>query len=152
MTRASKAKQTQPVGMSWLALMPFPAFNPLNWQALALPRNAMLASLTTTRLALDVWRAGSDSCRTLLRQQQDELLKMFDAAEAIEAPESSEARMEVEDQEAKRATAAFVQPMVEATRAYGRVGRAFIVAQRDTLRAFSPAPEPPHAADDARPT
>jgi hypothetical protein len=33
--------------------------------------------------------------------------------------------------------------MVEATRAYNRVGRAFIVAQRDTLRAWS-QPENPH--------
>src|SRR5689334_16927574 len=79
MARAPKAEQAQPNGMSWLALMPFPAFNPLNWQALAIPQNAVLASLTTAKLTLDAWRAGSDSVRAMLRQQQDEMLKLLDA-------------------------------------------------------------------------
>lgn len=134
-------------GMSWLALMPFPAFNPLNWGALAAPRNAMLASLHTTRLALDAWRAGADGMRAMMRLQQDEMLRMLETqeqqlAETAAETMAPEGEPGTERADADAAASLLMQPMVEATRAYGRVGRAFIVAQRDTLRAF--APEKPH--------
>ncbi|MGD9981554.1 MAG: hypothetical protein AB7H66_02875 [Hyphomonadaceae bacterium] len=141
MARAKSANSND--GMSWLALMPFPQFTPLNWWALATPRNAMLASLSTTKLALDAWRAGADGLRAMARLQQDEMLRMLEAP-MQEAAERAEASAETADEQQAETTAALlVRPMVEATRAYGRVGRAFIVAQRDTLRAFAP-PEQPH--------
>jgi len=135
-------------GMGWLTLMPFPAFNPLNWGALASSHNAALAALHNTRLALDVWRATSDGMRAMMRLQQDELLKMLSDAETPAqrketAPTESDARAS-EARDAEAATAMFVQPMIEATRAYGQVGKAFIVAQRDTLRAFARPQESPH--------
>jgi hypothetical protein len=148
MARGPKAAQhTSNDGMSWLALMPFPAFNPLNWWALASPRNAMLASLNNAHLAIDAWRAGADGLRAMMRLQQDELLKMLEApiealpekADGAEVETAAEAHT-LEDGEAP-AAADFVRPMIspmlEVTRAYGRVGRAFIVAQRDTMRAFA---------------
>jgi len=137
--------------MSWLALMPFPAFTPLNWWALTTPRNALLASLNNTRLALDAWRAGADGVRAMARLQQDELLRMVEAPlEAKQRPvaanlDGKPAPDSVVDEQADSSAAAalLVQPMLEVTRAYGRVGRAFIVAQRDTMRAFAP-PSKPH--------
>jgi hypothetical protein len=136
--------------MSWLALMPFPAFTPLNWWALATPRNALLASLNNARLALDAWRAGADGLRAMARLQQDELLRMVEAPLEAEQPEAANLDGEsvpepVKDEQADASVAAslLVQPMIEVTRAYGRVGRAFIVAQRDTMRAFAP-PSKPH--------
>lgn len=139
MARAPKTEQAGPNGMSMLTVMPFPAFNPLNWWALASPRNAMLASVHTARLALDAWRAGADSVRAMMRLQQDEVLKLLQAE--TEGPETAaeEAEHEAEVEDSEAAAALFVQPMIEATRAYGRVGKAFIVAQRDSLRAFAPA-------------
>ena len=122
-------------GMAWLALMPFPAFTPLNWWALASPRNAALATLNSTRLALDLWRASSDGARAIVRLQQDELLKMLEA-QREEVPAKVDGAETADSEKAEEAPF-FVQPMLEATRAYNRVGRAFIVAQRDTLRAFS---------------
>ena len=135
MTRAQSATETK--GMSLLALMPFPAFNPLNWGALAVPRNALLASAHSSQLVLDAWRAAGDSMRALVRLQQDEFLKLLqaEAGHAETQAEATEHKAEVADSET--AAALFVEPMLEATRAYNRVGRAFIVAQRDTLRAFS---------------
>jgi len=131
--------------MSWLALMPFPAFTPLNWWALTTPRNAVLASLSTTRLALDAWRAGADGLRAMMRLQQDEMLRALETPLTEASESEAQAEASAESGETAESTAALlVRPMVEATRAYGRVGRAFIVAQRDTLRAFAPPPEQPH--------
>jgi hypothetical protein len=136
--------------MTWLALMPFPAFNPLNWWALSTPRNIMLASLNNARLAADAWRAGADGLRAIVRLQQDEALKALEAQfeardeEAdTEAVEAAAPGAEIAADEASEQTAALlVRPMIEVTRAYGRVGRAFIVAQRDTMRAFAQTPKP----------
>jgi hypothetical protein len=148
MARGRKAADSPNDGMSWLALMPFPAFTPLNWWALATPRNALLASMNNTRLALDAWRAGADGLRAMARLQQDEMLRMIEAPLDAEQPEAANLDGEsvpepVTDAQADTAASLLVQPMIEATRAYGRVGRAFIVAQRDTMRAFAP-PEKPH--------
>jgi hypothetical protein len=138
MARVNKTANSND-GMNLLTVMPFPAFNPLNWWALATPRNAALASLTHARLALDAWRAGADGMRAMVRAQQDEMLKMLDPQldEAAESAATDETPA-TEAADADTATTLFVRPMIEATRAYGLVGRAFIVAQRDTLRAFAP--------------
>lgn len=133
-------------GMTWLALMPFPAFNPLNWWALTSPHNAALATLHTTRVAMDAWRAGADGMRAMVRMQQDEMLKMIEAPlheRAEDADASAEAADARPDEQAEATAALLVRPMMEVTRAYGRVGRAFIVAQRDTMRAFA-QPEQQH--------
>jgi hypothetical protein len=84
--------------------------------------------------------APADSLRALVRLQQDEALRALSAqierrAENLEEVETGEPAEEVVE------APFFVQPMIEATRAYSRVGRAFIVAQRDTLRAFAPREE-----------
>jgi hypothetical protein len=134
--------------MTWLALMPFPALTPLNWWALTSPRNALLASLNTTRVAIDAWRAGADGMRAMLRLQQDEALKMLEAQMQAQDAEAEVAEAEAAPSEASadeasdQAAAMLVRPMMEVTRAYGRVGRAFIVAQRDTMRAFVQPPKP----------
>lgn len=148
MARGPKPAASANDGMSWLALMPFPAFTPLNWWALTTPRNAMLATLSNTRLALDAWRAGADGLRAMARLQQDEALKLLAApidASKGEDAEAAQAETQRGDgaEEASEAAATFlVRPMVEATRAYSRVGRAFIVAQRDTLRAWTQTERP----------
>ncbi|MGQ0532288.1 MAG: hypothetical protein ACT4OF_06310 [Caulobacteraceae bacterium] len=152
MARGPKAVETPNDGMSWLALAPFPAFNPLNWWALTTPRNFWLASLNNTRLALDAWRAGADGVRAMMRLQQDEMLSALEAplerradgAEAVDGDGAAAATEAAKDAEADANAAAsmLVQPMIEATRAYGRVGRAFIVAQRDTMRAFAQSSKP----------
>jgi hypothetical protein len=144
MSRARKPAET-PDGMSWIALMPFPAFNPLNWWALATPEHALKASLHNTRLALDAWRAGADGMRAMLRTQQDTLLSMAAAPVAEREEAGGEARADdaqAAADDAPAAAADFVRPMLEVTRAYGRVGKAFIVAQRDTMRAFTEAGKP----------
>jgi hypothetical protein len=149
MARGPKPTASSSDGMSWLALMSFPAFTPLNWWALMTPRNAMLATLNNTRVALDAWRAGADGLRAMARLQQDEMLNMLTAQAdeheaAEEAPAQAEARANGANAEAASEAAAtfLVRPMVEATRAYSRVGRAFIVAQRDTLRAWAQTERP----------
>jgi hypothetical protein len=149
MARGPKPAASANDGMSWLALMPFPAFTPLNWWALTTPRNALLATLSNTRLALDAWRAGADGLRAMARLQQDEMLNMLTAQtdgreEAESEPAQGEARPDgASAEEASEAAATFLmRPMVEATRAYSRVGRAFIVAQRDTLRAWAQTERP----------
>ena len=146
----ARARKTANDGMSWLTLMPFPAFNPLNWGALALPHNALLASMHNTRLALDAWRASADGMRAMIRLHQDEMLRAIEAPAAISAEQNKAAKNSGDDESAEDAqngaeTAAtlMMHPMIEATRAYSRVGRAFIVAQRDTMRAFT-RPEQPH--------
>jgi hypothetical protein len=134
--------------MSWLALMPFPALTPLNWWALATPRNALLATLNNTQLALNAWRAGADGLRAIARLQQDEMLNLLtaqvDGREDEAAAQDADARADgASAEETSEAAATFlVRPMVEATRAYSRVGRAFIVAQRDTLRAWAQTERP----------
>jgi len=139
MSRASKTGESVPDGMSWIALAPFPAFNPLNWWALGNPANAMAASLHVTRMSIEAWRAGADGMRAALRAQQDALLSLTATSQADSAPEGTEAAKE---QDSAAAGAAFVAPMLEVTRAYGQMGKAFIVAQRDTMRAFSEAGKP----------
>jgi hypothetical protein len=141
MTRARKLNTPVNDGMNLLQVMPFPAFNPWNWWALAAPQNAWRASLHTTQLVLQMWRVSADGMRALVREQQDAMLAMARepltaTAEAeIEAP--AEAADEIEAQAAD-----FVTPMLDVTRAYGRAGKAFIVAQRNTMRAFAGAAKP----------
>jgi hypothetical protein len=150
MARVPKPTNSSNDGMSWLALMPFPAFTPLNWWALASPRNALLASLNTTQVALNAWRASADGMRAMIRLHQDETLRMLEAplqdapGQAAEAAEEQPAAETTERAEATAETTAalLMQPMIEATRAYSRVGRAFIVAQRDTLRAWAQTERP----------
>ena len=105
MARGPKPAASPNDGMSWLALMPFPAFTPLNWWALATPRNAMLAALNNTQLALCAWRAGADGLRAMARLQQDEALKMLSVsveASAAETEEAEPAQAEAGDAEAAR--------------------------------------------------
>lgn len=137
MARAPNAAPLQTKGMSFLALMPFPAFNPLNWGALAAPGNAFLASLHTSQLALDAWRAASDSMRALVRLQQDEFLKLLQAEAGHPETKAEAAEHQAEVADTETAAVLFVEPLLQATRTYNRVGRAFIVAQRDTLRALA---------------
>lgn len=141
MARVQKTN-SGPDGMSWVSLMPFPAFNPLNWWALGTPANAMAASLHATRLALDAWRAGADGMRAMVRAQQDVMLDMIAEPDAAAAARAETANAEGDAADEASPAAALVQPMLEVTRAYGRVGRAFIVAQRDTMRAFTDAGKP----------
>ncbi len=145
---ARKAADSPNDGMTWLPLMPFPAFNPLNWWALTSPRNIMLASLNTTRIALDAWRASTDGMRAVMRLQQDELIKMAETRFEAPAEQAESAAAPQAEGESTPAPASFVSPMfdpmLEATRAYGRVGKAFIVAQRDTMRAFTQDAAKPH--------
>lgn len=124
-------------GMNWLALAPFPALNPLNWWALATPANAWKAALHHTHMAIDAWRAGADSMRHMIRAQQDALFIMWERPEQLDETASLKPETKQEDADAKAAAEEFVRPMLEVTRAYGRVGKAFIVAQRDTMRAFA---------------
>lgn len=138
MARAPKSSNPGPDGMSWIALMPFPAFNPLNWWALASPANAFAANLHATRAALDAWRASADGVRALVRAQQDAMLAMTETEKEAPAAQDGAA----EPAEETIVSTEFVRPMLEVTRAYGRVGRAFIVAQRDTMRAFAEAGKP----------
>jgi len=142
MTRARKAGDTAPDGMSLIALMPFPALNPLNWWALASPANALNATLHNTQMALSAWRAGADGMRAMLRAQQDSMLAMVSARAPAEA-EAADAPAETAQEADSAAVAAeFARPMLEMTRAYGRVGKAFIVAQRDTMRALAGDSQP----------
>lgn len=139
MVRTRKAANLASDGMAWLQVMPFPALNPWNWWALAAPKNSMLASLKGAQATLQAWRSGSDSMRALMRAQQDALLAMLVAPAASEDESSSDADAPAES----RADAAdFVTPMLDVTRAYGRAGKAFIIAQRDTLRAFTQTEKP----------
>lgn len=139
MTRARKPIAND--GMSFLQLMPFPAANPWNWWALAAPQNALRATAHTLNATLQAWRIGADSMRALVREQQDMLMAMMDASTASaydaapqqdNAPEHAPANTEAD----------FVTPMLEVTRAYSRAGRAFIVAQRQSMRAFTGAEKP----------
>jgi hypothetical protein len=147
MARGPKPADSPNDGMTWLPLMPFPALNPLNWWALTSPRNLMLASLNNARVALDAWRASADGLRAVMRLQQDEMLKMAEMPleAAPEKADGAEARATAAPAQDEVPTSAlFVQPMLEVTRAYGRVGKAFIVAQRDTMRAFTQDAEKPN--------
>jgi hypothetical protein len=122
-------------GASFLALMPFPALNPMNYWAPS--RTAMLLSLKNAQAALEAWRASSDCLRAMMRKQQDEMLALL--AGATEAGEDAKGAQNGDDgkeRDGQAAAAMFVQPMLDATRAYGQVGKAFITAQRDTMRAF----------------
>lgn len=144
MSRTRKAGEAAPDGMSWVTLMPFPALNPLNWWALASPANALRASLHNTQMALNTWRAGADGLRAMVRAQQDAMLALTAerAATSKETP-AEEHHETLEEADSAAVAAEFARPMLEMTRAYGRVGTAFIVAQRDTMRAFTGA-ETPH--------
>lgn len=143
MARARKLNSPVNDGMNLLQLMPFPAFNPWNWWALAAPQNAWRASLHTTQMTLQIWRASADSMRALLREQQDAMLAMTQGSVADEAETEAEDEAVSEAAHDTSAQAAdFVTPMLDVTRAYGRAGKAFIVAQRNTMRAFTNAAKP----------
>lgn len=144
MTNARKAGSSVPDGMSFVTLTPFPALNPLNWWALAHPANALSATLHHTHMALCAWRAGADGVRAMVRAQQDALLALTTErrAEPAEAAAEQAPAPTAEDVDSAAVAAEFARPMLEMTRAYGQVGRAFIVAQRDTMRAFAEAGKP----------
>ena len=131
-------------GMNLLQVMPFPAFNPWNWWALTAPRNAALAARSGAQAAVQAWRCSADALRTTLRAQQDAIVTALSAtlveSEPASAPEDGAVEAEGEERQAE--SAAFVAPMLAATRAYSTMGKAFIIAQRDTLRAFSGAGKP----------
>ncbi len=146
MARARKAADIRDSGLGWLFLGPFQAFSPLNLAAWAAPSHALPATIEQAQLMLAAWRANTDCLRALIRLHQDETLRLMQAPLYLEdqaqaaAAEPAPAETREEDAPAAAATL-LMQPMLEATRAYGRVGRAFIVAQRDTMRAFAP-PKP----------
>ncbi|MEZ5994991.1 MAG: hypothetical protein R3C25_04495 [Hyphomonadaceae bacterium] len=142
MARTSNAPTND--GMSLLQIMPFTALNPWNWWALMAPQNAMLAAFHTTHTAMKAWRAGADSARALLREQQDALFAMTEEP-LMPKKEPAAQKAEPNRAPADAQAADFVTPMLEATRAYNRAGRAFIVAQRNSLRAFA------QEGDDAKP-
>lgn len=138
-------KETAADGMSFVTLAPFPALNPLNWWALATPANAFSATLHHTHMALNAWRAGADGMRAMVRAQQDAMLALATQRPAEPTAEpSAEAAPAATPEEADSAAVAaeFARPMLEMTRAYGQVGKAFIVAQRDAMRAFADAGKP----------
>lgn len=138
MTRAKKASLAAD-GMAQLPMAPFPAFNPWNWWALMTPANALAATLHNTNACLQAWRNGADCMRAMLREQQDAALALISAQPAKDAQADDALPNGAAETAAPAEAADFVTPMVEATRAYGRVGRAFIVAQRNSLRAFTKA-------------
>lgn len=143
MARVAKPAST-PDGMSLVALAPFPAFNPLNWWALASPVNAMRAACHNTHMALDAWRAGADAMRAMLREQQDTMLALMERPDSVKRDSLEPETTKREEADSAAVAAEFVHPMLEVTRAYGRIGKAFIVAQRDTMRAFAGQADRPH--------
>jgi hypothetical protein len=126
-------------GMNLIQVMPFPALNPWNWWALVSPQNALMAAMQSAQATLSMCRACADVTRTVMRQQQDTALNVWLAASNDEPEAADGEAAATGEAEAAPAAAAFISPMVEATRAYSRIGKAFIVAQRDTMRAFSQA-------------
>lgn len=142
MSRARRAGESYADGMSWIAIAPFPAFNPLNWWALTNPANAMQASLHATRMGVEAWRATADGMRAALRAQQDALLAFTDTATQATEPAPTETGQAAKEHDSAVAGVALVAPMLEVTRAYGQIGKAFIVAQRDAMRSFSEAGKP----------
>jgi hypothetical protein len=132
-------------GMAGLQMMPFPALNPWNWWALARPNVATRTALYGASAALQAWRIGADGMRAVVRAQQDSLLAMWAPSETPNEPDAAKDRADhgaaKEESDAPPAST-FVAPMLEATRVYGRIGKAFIVAQRDTMRAFTEAGKP----------
>jgi hypothetical protein len=131
-------------GMAGLQMIPFPALNPWNWWALARPNVATRTALYGATATLQAWRIGADGMRAMVRAQQDSLLAMWAPGEAPNEPNPPQASADAVEskQEPHAAAPTFVTPMLEATRAYGQIGKAFIVAQRDTMRAFSEAGKP----------
>ncbi len=142
MARTRKAANLASDGMAWLQVMPFPALNPLNWWALTAPQNSALASLKGAQATLQAWRSSSDSMRAIMRAQQDALLAMWDAPTALDGEASPESDTTTTESPPRTEAADFVTPMLDVTRAYGRVGKAFIIAQRDTMRAFTQVEKP----------
>lgn len=134
----SRARKPTPAanGMNWLEILP-PALSPWNWWG------APLAVLQNTQAMLGAWRSSADSMRAAVRSQQDAFCTLCEASLARpSAAETKAARTEVADDDTSAEVADFVTPIVEASRAYGRVGRAFIVAQRNSMRAFTRADHP----------
>nr|HRK65523.1 hypothetical protein [Terricaulis sp.] len=83
-----------------------------------------------------------DGLRPLVRAQAAAMVEMIAEPDAAAAARAETANAEGDAADEASPAAALVQPMLEVTRAYGRVGRAFIVAQRDTMRAFTDAGKP----------
>jgi hypothetical protein len=143
MTRTRKTTSLAGDGMAWLQVAPFPALNPWNWWALSTPMHSMSASLKGAQAMLQAWRVGSDSLRVMARAHQDAVLALWDRpAEPDEQSAPVDAETTTKTNSGAEA-ADFVAPMLDVTRAYGRVGKAFIAAQRDTMRAFA-YPGKPH--------
>ncbi len=140
MTRARKSATTSANGISSLPGMPLAAFNPWNYLAIMAPSTASLAAFKGAETMLKAWRANSDIIREALRARQDSFLAMLEAPPAREPEAALEALPE--NTAAQSEPADFVTPMLDVTRAYSRVGKAFIVAQRDTMRAFTQAGKP----------
>jgi hypothetical protein len=135
MARNRKTNALASDGLAQVQIWPFPALNPWNWWALTAPRNTVLASMHGARATLDACRNGADGIRALVRAQQDVWLAMLETSIDVTRERAASAAQAVET-DPRSQDARLVAPIVEATRAYGRVGSAFIAAQRDTLRAF----------------
>ena len=134
----SRARKTAPTasGMNWLEILP-PALSPWNWWG------APLAAVQNTHAMLDAWRSSADSMRAAVRSQQDAFCALCEASLSRASETKPEAaNADAANDEAKAEVADFVTPMMEASRAYGRVGRAFIVAQRNSMRAFTRTDQP----------
>ncbi len=134
----SRAHKTAPTanGMNWLEILP-PALSPWNWWG------APLAAFQNTHAMMAAWRSSADSMRAAMREQQDAFCALCEASLARPSEtEPAAADANAASDETKPEIADFVTPMVEASRAYGRVGRAFIVAQRNSMRAFTRADRP----------
>lgn len=136
----SRARKTAPTanGMNWLEILP-PALSPWNWWG------APLAAFQNTHAMLAAWRSSADSMRAAVREQQDAFCALCEATLARQSKSEPEAaNTDAANDEDKVEIADFVTPMMEASRAYGRVGRAFIVAQRNSMRAFTRADQQPN--------
>lgn len=137
MSRARKITPTAS-GMNWLEILP-PALSPWNWWG------APLAAFQNTHAMMAAWRSSADSMRAAMREQQDAFCALCEASltRPSEAePETADTGASNGKAEVEVEVADFVTPMLEASRAYGRVGRAFIVAQRNSLRAFTRTEHP----------
>ena len=142
MARTRKSINTAVPGMNGVVGMPLAALNPWNWLALMAPSTSSLAVLKGAETALQAWRANADAMRAALRARQDSLLALLEAQPRGDANGQTPPE-EAEENGAHQAEQAdFVTPILDVTRAYSRVGKAFIVAQRDTMRAFTQTGKP----------
>jgi hypothetical protein len=96
------------------------------WSALTSPQ-AAVGYIEATRSGIDAWRGLIDAYRTAMRGQQDAIL------DAIEKQAPSSTRAAPAD---TASGAAFLAPVLAATRVYARLSGAMLSAQREALSAF----------------